>query len=100
MDKKTTIVPRFQGRAYQEGNDWKFEVFISIGGDSIDPIRIGTHKTYPDKDAALKEMKSMIPDLVKTVCEAIDCGTPEALIDLKKGEMIDIDAWKTNSNKP
>ena len=99
------LFPRLRGMAYQEGPGWTWEIAITIGSDMADlrPIVMGPPKDSPpfiSKDAALNDMRAMIPGLMKTICEAMDLPPPEGVIDLVANESKTFDEFAAPTTFP
>lgn len=90
------FIPRFRGIAVQKGKEWGWDLFITIGPDTPEneDIVISSKQGFINKEAALFNMKTMIPKILRETCKAMGLPEPSDVLDLKSGTQLPIDEYK------
>lgn len=90
-------VPRFRGNAVQQGSSWKWELMISVGpvGPGYpEPIWIHSKPDFINRESALKDMGSKMPELMVEVCKAMNLPAPDGVHDLNEGVLKSFEEFK------
>lgn len=82
-------IPRFSGRAFEEGDRWKWEFCISMLGDDRGDM-YGSRHSYATKEDAVKALKLAIQDAISLLAKDF----PE--MNINAGQYIDM---KTNQTR-